>query len=272
MQNISIPSTATSRVPFKSIALPVEHGSWGFLFEPLLAGLLIVPSLGGLSLSLFVIGAFLARQPLKFVIGDLTKKKHLPRTGVAIRFAAIFGGISLLGFSLSVLTVSAQAFIPFVITIPFVIYLLIQDAARQSREIVAELLAAAVLAASISSLAIAGGLGYTLAFVLWLTMLARLIPSVLFVRSRLRLEKGKDYTVLVPVATHIAGLGAVAYFWLASIGSVLTVAASTFLLGRAAIGLSKYGSKMTARQLGVREVIYGVIYAATIVIGYYAGI
>ena len=29
---------------------------------------------------------------------------------------------------------------------------------------------------------------------------------------------------------------------------------------------------LTAKQLGVREVIYGVVYAATVVIGYYTGI
>src|SRR3954464_10005908 len=99
MHDLTIPVPTKSRVPVKSIILPVEHGAWGFLFEPLLAGLLLAPSLSSLSLTLFVVGAFLARQPLKFVIGDLRKKKRLPRTEVALRFTAIFGGISLLGLS-----------------------------------------------------------------------------------------------------------------------------------------------------------------------------
>ena len=272
MHDVSIPVVQKSRVPVKSIVLPVEHGAWGFLFEPLLAGLLIVPTLGASALSIFVIGAFLSRQPLKFVIGDLTKKKRLPRTEVAIRYAAIFCGISLLGFSLSAFTVSVQSYIPFILSVPIVIYLLIQDAARKSREMLSELLAAAVLAASISSLAIAGGLGYTLAAALWLTMLARLIPSVLYVRSRLRLEKGKDYSVLIPVLSHGLALAVVAYIWYAGLGSALTTTAAGFLLVRSITGLSKYRSKLSAKQLGVREVIYGVVYAATVVIGYYTGI
>lgn len=37
----------TARVRLKSIALPVEHGGWLFVLEPVLLGLLVVPSAGG---------------------------------------------------------------------------------------------------------------------------------------------------------------------------------------------------------------------------------
>ena len=33
-------TAASQRVRLKSIALPPEHGAWGFLLEPLLAGLI----------------------------------------------------------------------------------------------------------------------------------------------------------------------------------------------------------------------------------------
>ncbi|NLF76347.1 MAG: hypothetical protein GX573_11665, partial [Chloroflexi bacterium] len=49
-------TAASQRVRLKSIALPPEHGAWGFLLEPLLAGLLIAPSWAGLCLALGVIG------------------------------------------------------------------------------------------------------------------------------------------------------------------------------------------------------------------------
>ena len=51
-------TAASQRVRLKSIALPPEHGAWGFLLEPLLAGLLIAPSWAGLCLALGVIGPF----------------------------------------------------------------------------------------------------------------------------------------------------------------------------------------------------------------------
>ncbi|VAV92581.1 Putative membrane-spanning protein, partial [hydrothermal vent metagenome] len=35
--------TGTSRVNVRSIALPTEHGGWGFTLEPILLGLLVAP-------------------------------------------------------------------------------------------------------------------------------------------------------------------------------------------------------------------------------------
>src|SRR6476661_3892164 len=52
------------------IALPSEHGGWGLLFEPLVAGLAIAPSVGGLCIAVMTVGAFLTRQPLKMLVID----------------------------------------------------------------------------------------------------------------------------------------------------------------------------------------------------------
>lgn len=40
-----------SRISWKRIVLPSEHGSWGFLAEPLLLGLLAAPSGAGAALA-----------------------------------------------------------------------------------------------------------------------------------------------------------------------------------------------------------------------------
>src|SRR5215813_9262916 len=85
------------KVPAKSIALPVEHGAWGFLFEPLIAGLILAPSVAAPFITLFAVGTFLTRQPLKFALGDWLQKRRLPRTDVARRFVAVFGGITAVG-------------------------------------------------------------------------------------------------------------------------------------------------------------------------------
>lgn len=258
-----------SRIPAKSVALPVEHGAWGFLFEPLLAGLLIAPTIGGLFLSIFIIGAFLCRQPLKFVVGDLRSGKRLPRTAVATRWLAYFGSIAAIGFVGSVATAEPRAFIPLVMSAPVAVYLIFQDASRKSRETLAELLAASVLATSIASLTLAAGASSLLASALWLTIVARLVPSVVYVKNRLRIEKKKDHSHLWPVAAHIAALGAVIVLAFQGLGSVLTVAVSLFLLIRSATGLSSRRQKLTAKQLGIREVIYGTIYALAVVCGFY---
>lgn len=261
-----------SNVPAKSIALPIEHGSWGFLFEPLALGLLLAPSISAPFISLFVIGAFMARQPLKFLLADWKQGRRLPRTEIALKFTLIFGGISAVGFIGSLIFAPAASFIPFVIAAPLAIYLISQDVARQSRELVPEILAAFALAASTAALIVADGGAWPFAIAMWGVMMARLIPSIIYVRDRLRMEKGKDYSRLVPIGLHVAALiavGALAYFGL---GPVLPVLMMAFLLGRAIQGMSSIRQRATAKQIGVQEVIYGCVTVLTVVVGYYLGV
>ena len=260
------------KVRLRGIALPNEHGSWGFLFEPLAAAFAVAPSFAAVWISLLVIGAFLTRQPLKFLLGDLMQKKRLPRTALALRFALIFGGIAFCGLVGSFYFAPAQSFIPFVIVLPPVVYLIAQDVSRRSRELWPEALAAVALSSSIAALALADGWNYPAAFALWAIIAARLIPSVLYIRSRLRLEKGKKFTRFAPLAAHVLALAALVAFYFTGLASLLTVLMTAFLAARAVVGLSAYRKIMKAKQLGVREVIYGVIYALTIVVGYYLSV
>lgn len=65
------PITAPIRVVrVRQVALPVEHGGWAFLLEPLIAGLAIAYSTGAPWIACLTIGAFLTRQPLKVLIAD----------------------------------------------------------------------------------------------------------------------------------------------------------------------------------------------------------
>ena len=52
---------ATQTRTIRSVALPTEHGGWGFLAEPILPGLLVAPSWAGLLLSLAALAVFLDR-------------------------------------------------------------------------------------------------------------------------------------------------------------------------------------------------------------------
>lgn len=263
---------AKSRIPAKSIAMPLEHGAWGFLFEPLLAGLLMFATLSGSFIAILFVGAFLCRQPLKFVVGDLLAGKRLPRTAVAVRWLTYFSVIAAFGAIGIYFTAVPRSLIPLVLSAPIAIYLILQDASRKSREMVPELLGASVLASSIASLSLAAGQSFPFAFGLWFTMIARLIPSVVYVRNRLRLEKGKDYSIVWPFVAHVAAILMLGAMYLFGFGSVLTLVVAAVLLERSVTGLSANRKLQTAKQLGVREVIYGVIYALSVVIGYYIGV
>ena len=81
-----------SNVRIKSIALPSEHGGWSLVLEPVVLGLLVIPSLAGLFLGLTALFLFLLRHPLRILIGDLKKKLLFPRTKFAglISFIYLF--------------------------------------------------------------------------------------------------------------------------------------------------------------------------------------
>lgn len=258
-----------TKVPARSIALPVEHGAWGFLLEPSLAGLILAPSLAAPFILLLVVGGFLTRQPLKFLLGDFLQSKRLPRMVPAKRFTLIFGALTTVGLLGSLILAPVQSFIPLAVVAPLVIYLIFQDVSRRTRDLLPELLAAITLACSVAVLTLADEWSFIAASALWAIMLARLIPSVLYVRSRLRLEKGKQFSRLAPITLHVLALLAVGVFYYLGFSSILTVLMAAFLLCRAILGLSVFRKPSKAKTIGLLEVIYGVFYALSVVIGYY---
>jgi hypothetical protein len=69
---------SNAAVKVRSLVLPTEHGGWGFLFEPILLGLLVAFSWAGVALSAAAICVFLVQQPLKIALRDRLRGKHYP--------------------------------------------------------------------------------------------------------------------------------------------------------------------------------------------------
>ncbi len=130
----TIPVKRTAvKVNTKAIALPIEHGAWGFVFEPLTAGLLIAFSPSAIWISLLVIGASLTRQPLKVLLNARQATRDLPQTPVAQKFVLIYGAIFTVGLLGSLYFVPRAAFLPFLFVLPLAAYQIYCDAARKSR-------------------------------------------------------------------------------------------------------------------------------------------
>lgn len=255
----------------KSVALPIEHGAWGFLFEPLAAGVLLAPSMAAPWIVLMVVGAFLLRQPLKFLIPDWMAGKNLPRTSLAKKFALIYAAIFGAGAIGTAAFVSWQNLVPFLAIAPFAIYQIYCDAARSSRELLPELTGAVALSSSVAVLALAGGWDATDALILWAIMPARLIPSILYVRSRLRLEKGKPAKIFPAVAANFLALAFGAALVYYKLSSVLVFLMLALLFGRAAFGLSRLRRPAKAKTVGIYEVVYGSLMVSALVLGHYYG-
>jgi hypothetical protein len=101
--------------------------------------------------------------------------------------------------------------------------------------------------------------------------ISRSLTSILYVRQRLLLEKGKKFSGRVPIAAHILSLALIAALAYSGLAPVLTLFPITLLLLRAVEGLSAGRIRMKATKIGVLEVIYGTVTVLSVVIGYYAG-
>ena len=102
-------------------------------------------------------------------------------------------------------------------------------------------------------------------------MAARSIPSILYVRHRLNLEKQKSFSRIVPILAHLAAITVVLGLAISGLSPLLVAGMFGVLLVRCVIGLSAYRRKVKAMKIGIGEVIYGTLTVAALIIGYYSG-
>jgi hypothetical protein len=255
-------------VRLRQILIPSEHGSWGFLLEPIATALILVPSGGGALLAAGVICAFLARHPARLASGDLARGSSQPRTRVALGWAigltlaagAAFGSAAAVSGAL-VLAPLALAAVPAFIAVRL-------DFAYRGRELLPELLAPAVLATAAPAIVLAGGWEAPAAAALWLLLAARQLPAVLYVRARLRLERGEAAGWRLPVTAHLVAIAVGVALALAGQAPWLANAALALLLARAGVGLSAWRRPAPARRIGFAELGYGALTVALYVTGY----
>ena len=263
--------TSRSRnVRWKSIAFPTEHGGWSFISEPIVLGLLLTTSWGGLALAIGAFAAFLLRQPLKIVLKDFRVGRNVPRTLAALRFVMIYGSITIMAGIVTLLTVpSVLWLVPIGFSIPLVAVQLWHDAQNQSRNLIAELSGALATGAVVASIVLIGGWALAAAMGLWLAIGVKGITAVLYVRSRLRLERNKPAMVNWTLVAHAVGFGmlliAVSYGLLP-----WTVLGAMFILTvRAGVGLSSLRKVRPPKILGMQELGYGFGYVLLTAIGYF---
>ncbi|MCC6802570.1 MAG: YwiC-like family protein [Anaerolineae bacterium] len=255
-------------VRLRAVAIPAEHGGWSFLLEPIVLGLLVAPSVPGLLLGIGMFFAFLARHPLKLALSDRRRGKRLARTPAAERFALGYAAVSAAGFGRAVALHSPEVLLPLVAAAPLFTLQAYFDATNQARAAAAELLGVVALAASAASITLAGGWSLVPAFALWALLAARGLPSILYVRTRLRLERGQPHDRRLSLIAHIAALIIVSVLAAGGLIPAWSISAPLVLLARAVYGLSPYRRGRTAKQIGVQEVFFGVVAIALIALSY----
>ena len=252
----------------KSVALPSEHGGWGFLLEPILLGLIVAGSAEGLILSAATLSAFLVHQPLKLALKDRLKRRRSLRSAWAERFAAGYGLLALILLGIVGLTFNPRFFVPLLLALPFLLIQIIYDARNRGRALIPELCGAITLGSTASAVAILGGWSLWAALPLWLVVGSRSVPSILYVRTRLKLEHGKPIRPYPTWIAHGVALLIVTLMAIAGLVPTALLAAFIVLLARALIGLSGHRKPRPAKQIGFFEIAYGLIVVALAAAGY----
>ena len=174
------------RVGLRSIALPVEHGGWGFTLEPVLLGLLVAYSAAAWELSVAAVAVFLARRPFKLVLTDLRRRRWLRRTSLAAAFAAGYGVVAVLGLVGALVTAPSRFLMAYAVAAPFVAVALVADANSRSRDLVAELAGSIAMGSTAAAIALADGWPVADAFGLWLVLAGRAVATIALVRGQIR--------------------------------------------------------------------------------------
>ena len=254
----------------KAVALPVEHGGWGMLAEPLVMGLVLAPTLAGLGLTIAALGAFLVRHPLKLALSDWRRGTRHPRTVLAAKVAAAYGLVALVGLVLAAWRAPAAAWLPVLVASPLGLLQLWYDARLQGRQLLPELLGGVALGAGASALMLAGGWAMGPALAAWGLLAAKAIASVLYIRARLRLDRDQPASPWPGLLAHVAALGLAVALALPGWGPWLGVAAMAVLFARAVHGLSPWHRRVRPQVVGFTELAYGMATAASIAAGYLA--
>jgi hypothetical protein len=248
------------RPSLRPLALPTEHGGWGFLFEPIVLGLAVAPSRGGLFVALAFVFGFLCRQPLRLGLQDARRGRAYPRTRWCWMFLAAYATGALASLALAVLVSGWAVLIPIGLVVPLGLTQVLYDANNRGRALLPELGGAAAMASSAAAIAIAGGMRIVPALALSGIIVARAIPSIVYVRTLLTRSHGREASSWIPLALHACAILLVALF-----ARPLVVAAFILLFARAAWQLAR--PVPPAKRIGWTEVAMGTLTVALAVAG-----
>ncbi|HYK00330.1 MAG TPA: YwiC-like family protein [Thermoanaerobaculia bacterium] len=256
MTIVPLPSRIVSLRP---LALPAEHGGWGFLFEPMLLGLLVAPSWSGTLIGTAALFGFLARHPLKLALQDAMRGRSYPRTAYCRAIAAAYLAGAALSLTAAVMMSGVRVLIPLGLVTPLALTQVLYDAHRRERELLPELSGAAAMASIAAAVAMAGGMRIVPAFGLAGIIVARTLPSILYVRAML----GR-MPAWPAIALHAIAIACVALY-----AGPYAVAAMGVLLLRAMWGLSHEAPR--AKTIGWREIVFGTMTVVLAAVGYWLG-
>ncbi len=249
----------------RELLLPKEHGSWSLAFEPVALGLLVAPSWAGAALALAAAAGFFLRRPLKLAV---TLPAGDPRRAAARPWVAVLLLAAVTGLAGAARLGSFPALWPLLLAAPCGLLFVWFDLRQGMREAEAELAGSAAFAVLPAAFATLAGWSAPAALALAVVMLARSVPTVVTVRTFLRLGKGRPaspWPALATAGLALAVIAALAHRELVPVAAV--VLALVFTL-RTAWLVTRLRPDWPAKRVGILEAALGVAMLAVLVVAY----
>jgi len=204
-------------------------------------------------------------------VGDWRLHRRSARTILAERFAILYFVIATLGIGVAVKTAGVSFVVPLLLAAPIAIIQLFHDSLGRSRALLAELAGSISIGAVATAIAIAGNWPRPAAYGLWAILAARTVPTILYLRARLRILHRRPASSRGVIIAHVLAIVMVIGLARASVVPFLAVAALVILLLRAVIGFSGFDKRVTAKKLGLRELGFGAMTVFAVVLGHAVG-
>lgn len=260
--------TTAQRIPLKPLIIPNEHGVWGFWLEPALLGTLIAPSWAGVGLVIASFMAVFAQHPLSLYLSDKRRGRNYPRTAITFQFAIIYSLLVGLAFLLSLVLAQSLVFIiPLLVAAPLAVVQLEAKTRLQGRSLWAELAGALAMATLLPSILLLGNFPPMTALALGLLLTTRSLPSILYVRARLRLERSEHVNRTLPIMINILACALATLMVYINLIPVTVLPVMLILFIRCAIGLSFIRLPLKAKTIGMLEMFFGLLLIAATVMG-----
>lgn len=253
----------------RGIAIPAEHGGWGFILEPVALGLAVAPSVAGAALGLAALFAFLTRTPLKVTVGDRLRARTRPRTTLADRLTAGYAATTLAALGTAVLLTEDSFWIPLAAALPLIAVHAVYDVRSRGRHLIPELAGPVGVGAAAPAIALAAGEDWALALGMWMVVGLRAAASVLLVRSQLRRAKNQAYRAAPVHAVFVAA--ATVGILLATFGLLPWLAAVALALLPGFGWWELWRPPVRAVVVGTHQTVLGVAIVVTAAAGFGLG-
>lgn len=249
-----------------SVFLPKEHGSWSLAIEPLALGLIVAPSHAGGALAAVALAGFFARRPFKAACAPL----HSDRRRAAREAVVTLQALALAGAFECYVLGEPNAWWALGVAAPLAFLFAYFDAQGESRAAAAELAGSAAFALLPATFASLAGWTWQAALALSVVALARSVPTVVTIRTSLRLRKSQDASPGVAIATSLAALVIIFSLVAQKIAPVFAVICIALLLARTVWLVTSVRPNWSAKQIGMMEAMIGGVYVAGIALAYRA--